>query len=545
MAPPRPAGSVVSAGNPAIGLQGRWDRTAWADTTVNSGSRIFLRFTGRRIGAMIAATARGAQFYSRVDGGPPVLHLPGTGPASAGEGAGYGPAASYGTDNSGYSLVNLTPRPLASGGVHTVEIDVKDVDGGGDRWSPPLSSAFVLTGFLLDRGARAAPLPAAAPRRMLFLGDSITEGIRAAGPQVGQAGADATEDYAWLTGRAFGADFSQVGFGAQGIFKRGDGDVPPAPATLRYNYLGSPASRSFSPQVVVVNQGTNDGRAYPARFRQAYLRYLRQIRAAWPAAWILALRPFDGKHAADIAAAVRAAAGPRIAYVSTAGWLGPDEFTDGLHPSYAGHLNAARRLETVIARLTGWGYTATPAAACQLLAAGRPGASLVAADGAERPAANVPPSMAVAATDPLSRGSAVWTHGYGGEPVLAASPAAGAAGPVAARRGWRPVRLVFGHPVRLPAAARDLFLYVSVPGWAATSYDVRLTISGRRTARSVTEAGIPAFSGFLPWARIHIAVGSWSAPLTGVTVEVRRDGPGRQSLPFLVTGIGWTSQPDG
>ena len=103
----------------------------------------------------------------------------------------------------------------------------------------------------------------------------------------------------------------------------------------------------------------------------------------------------------------------------------------------------------------------------------------------------------------------------------------------------------FGHPVRLPAAARDLFAYVSVPGWAAKSYEVRLTISGPQAGRTVTVPDIPAFSGFLPWDRVHIGLGGWHGPLTGLTVEVRRRGARRGSLPFLLDDIGWTNQPGG
>ena len=106
-------------------------------------------------------------------------------------------------------------------------------------------------------------------------------------------------------------------------------------------------------------------------------------------------------------------------------------------------------------------------------------------------------------------------------------------------------RVRFSQPIPLPSAARDLFLYVSVPDWAARSYQVRLTISGRGATRAVTAPGIPVFPGFLPWARIHIGLGGWHGPLTGLTVEVRGEGTRRGSLPFLLTGAGWTNQPDG
>ena len=162
-----------------------------------------------------------------------------------------------------------------------------------------------------------------------------------------------------MTGVAFGAGFAQVGFGAQGIVAAGAGGVPNAPAAFGLNLQGSPADASFVPQAVVVNQGTNDAATPAANFRAGYLAYLRQIRTQWPDAWIFALRPFNGTHAPDIAGAVADAADPRIAFVDTDGWLTDEtDFTDGLHPTAAGHLIAAGKLVEAISARTGW--TATP-----------------------------------------------------------------------------------------------------------------------------------------------------------------------------------------
>jgi hypothetical protein len=296
--------------------------------------------------------------------------------------------------------------------------------------------------------------------------------------------------------------------------------------------------------VVVVNQGTND-HVRSARFEPAYRRYLRQIRASWPGAWILALRPFDGMHAGDIAAAVRADADPRTRYVDTAGWLRPDEFTDGLHPSFAGHQNAAGRLEPVIAHVTGWPFTQTPAAASQLLAVGHAGTSVdvAGARAAVQTTGNRPSGASAASA--ATAGTASWARRYGGEPVLAAAPPNGSGSGTGAPAGWRKLRVEFGRPIPLPAVARDLFVYLSVPPWAAKAYDVRLTISDGRSARTAAVGGIPVFPGFLPWARVHIRLGGWHGPLTGLTVAVRGDGLPRGRLPFLLTGLGWSDQQDG
>jgi hypothetical protein len=241
------------------------------------------------------------QIYVRIDGGPRAL---------------------YWVDRPSIALASGLP-----GGVHRADIAVKDVDERANRWVPPLQSGLIVTGFRLADGAALRPVRRDRGPRIEFLGDSITQGVRAVGPQIGPRGADAMKDYAWLVGTAFHANFHQVGFGAQGILRPGGGQVPPAPAAFGLNFAGSAAPDTPAPNAVVVNQGTNDAlNGIPTTdFQPAYEGYLRRLRTAWPHAWIFALRPFGGYFAAEIAAAVRDVNDPGIVYVDTSGWLQPDE----------------------------------------------------------------------------------------------------------------------------------------------------------------------------------------------------------------------------
>jgi lysophospholipase L1-like esterase len=92
--------------------------------------------------------------------------------------------------------------------------------------------------------------------------------------------------------------------------------------------------------VVVLNLGVNDD----SLTAEVYGSYLRQVRAAYRSTKIVALSPFSGKHAIEIEAAVKAADDTNILYVDSDGWLGPDDYTDGLHPSVGGHAKAAAHL---------------------------------------------------------------------------------------------------------------------------------------------------------------------------------------------------------
>ena len=109
----------------------------------------------------------------------------------------------------------------------------------------------------------------------------------------------------------------------------------------------------WQPDMVVVNQGTNDWQAAASSdvFRPAYAKFLATIRAGYPNAKITALRPFGGGHAGDIQAEVQArqaADDKRVYYVDTTGWLGNGDYTDGTHPNEQGSQKAATALAAAI-----------------------------------------------------------------------------------------------------------------------------------------------------------------------------------------------------
>lgn len=494
-------------------FEGRWSQTTRAATTVNSGSRMFLRFTGERVQGLFdtSTITNPPRIYVRIDGGP---------------------AADYFVDR---PIIDFTPRALGSG-PHLLELDVRDVDERANRWTPPLNSGVILTGLEIGRGGSLLPPPRLPSRTMEFLGDSITQGVRAVGPQIGPTGADATKDYAWLVGKAFHTDFAQVGFGAQGIVVPGGGGVPPAPAAFPYDFAGAPIDRSFVPDVVVVNQGTNDGSVASTTFEPAYLRYLREIRARWPHALIFAMRPFDGAHAGDIRRAVRRMRDRCVSFVDTTGWLRPDELTDGLHPTVTGHEVVARHLTRIIGARTGWNSRTVVAPTTALLAVGStPGFEHTTRDN-WRSGMHV---WSVALTDTAPPEGA---PAYDGKSSLAVTSA------VAPMNEWRTVTLNTRGRLQLAASARDVFLYTSLAAQTTGLYDVRIAVQIGRVTYATTVYNIPNLAGFLPWDRIHVDIpGSRAArTVNRVTVSVRGEGtsePG--TLSFQIDDVGWTDRTDG
>ncbi|WP_238335310.1 SGNH/GDSL hydrolase family protein [Kribbella amoyensis] len=304
-------------------LEGQWGMGPGVATTVNSGSRISFGFAGT--GVQVLFDTEGLtvapHLWVRVDDGEPRLHLV------------EGPVLELSVEE----------------GRHTVEIVVKDVNEFVNRWNPPFECAVVFAGLVLDdrTSLRLGAQPGGP--RIEFYGDSITQGVRALSADPESAGADGTRSWAYLTARAFGASAHQVGFGRQGVIKPGNGEVPPGPESFGWNFAGSRAERIADPDVVVLNLGVNDDTLSVAQ----YADYVRQVRAAYPSSKIVAVSPFSGKYAEEIEAAVKVVDDPAIAYVPTTDWIGPDDCTDGLHPSVDGHAKIADRLIPALERLTG------------------------------------------------------------------------------------------------------------------------------------------------------------------------------------------------
>ncbi|MGQ4385758.1 GDSL-type esterase/lipase family protein [Streptomyces sp. SAS_270] len=308
-----------------LSYEGHWRRTPEAATTVNSGARLHFRFTGGEVHALfdVGSITVPAQIYVSVDGGPKRL---------------------YAVDRDDLDI------DAPGRGPHTVEISVKDVFSRANRWTPPLETGVVLTGLRLDKGARLLPQHRPPTRRLAFYGDSITQGVMALCEVNTSDCADGTAAYPTLVADRLGASLTQVGFGRQGVIQTGNGGVPAAGDAYGWNYAESRADSDRRADVIVVNQGTNDAASTAGDFRSAYRSYLEELRAAAPHARILALRPFNGTHAEDIAAVVDQLADQCVEFVDTTGWLSLEDgdFNGTVHPNTQGHSKVADRLSAVI-----------------------------------------------------------------------------------------------------------------------------------------------------------------------------------------------------
>jgi lysophospholipase L1-like esterase len=299
---------------------GRWDKSS--STTYRShwgGAYLSTKFTGTTVKVKLAEKTI---FTAIVDGvASPFWEASGT--------------------------INLTPTPLANG-THTLKLIIKREE-----------AELPFQGLVLDAGAstvRPDTLPL-----VEFVGDSIT---------FGQTTTDqAVSSYAWITGERLGAEHTQIAYpgitladgyhyswnnwpGMESLyFKLQQANRCPDVACA-----GNPQwdFANYTAKLVVVNLGTNDANnAVPsATFQSRYTTFLQNIRAKYPNADIFALRTFGGYYQAETQAAVNARLGAgdaKVHFVDTTGWLDSStDFTDGLHPSDAGHVKVTNRLLPIL-----------------------------------------------------------------------------------------------------------------------------------------------------------------------------------------------------
>ena len=243
----------------------------------------------------------------------------------------YGP---WITANIAATLVLTIPTDTADYATkpgHYLEVIVKSTTETQNRWTPQ-ATAVSLTGILLDAGKILTTVPAL-PLKILYYGDSITEGVRTVnGTATNDTDRnDASQGWAYRSAEILGAEAGIVGFGATGLVTAGSGGVPAI--TASYNFLYSGVSRTFAtiPDAIIINEGTNDGAAATTT---AVTTLLNGLIAATPAATkIIVLRPFNGNQAANLQAGIAACTAPaRCFYVDTTGYFTSANSFDATHP---------------------------------------------------------------------------------------------------------------------------------------------------------------------------------------------------------------------
>jgi lysophospholipase L1-like esterase len=113
-----------------------------------------------------------------------------------------------------------------------------------------------------------------------------------------------------------------------------------------------PVSDTATPDLIVVNHGTNDGKYSTEVFGEALSETLAHLREKYPDAPIVYLIPFCGVHADTIKSVTKSMENAFV--IDTAGWNVP--CTDSLHPSAEGAEKAGNLLASALTGIFGEDY---------------------------------------------------------------------------------------------------------------------------------------------------------------------------------------------
>lgn len=254
------------------------------------------------------------------------------------------PYFAWSVDGGAFVRQEITsPRIPLGGGMHVVRVVVDSIADSEDKWGG--EGGVAVRGVRAVGGTLRAVLPQ--NKKIMFFGDSITEGGRVLGTVGSAPSMSVTNAYPQYCARALGAIDLNVGYCASGIFERGSFST--CIETIDSLYEGAYCDDADLPDMIVLNHGTNDIFYGSAAFREGYAEVLLRLQQKYAGRPIVCMIPFNQKHANDIRAV--ASAFDNCYVVETEGW--PLTFTDGLHPDVNGSKVAGAALAEALTEIFG------------------------------------------------------------------------------------------------------------------------------------------------------------------------------------------------
>ena len=184
---------------------------------------------------------------------------------------------------------------------------------------------------------------------IMFMGDSITEGVRALNMSADSDGNSATHSFPWYTAAKLNSIAVNCGFAASGTV--GAGSFAPFLDTV--NRLSETRENDIpAPDVVVVNYGHNDVYFKDTDVMPRYKAALDALHAKYPDAPVFVVIPFSQTHAETIRACCEGR--DYVTVVETEGWN--PATTDGVHLSSLGANRVGVRLAAAIRQTLGDGF---------------------------------------------------------------------------------------------------------------------------------------------------------------------------------------------
>ena len=245
-------------------------------------------------------------------------------------------------------LVTSPTLPTVSLDEHIIRVVVDGVTEAENKWIG--EKGFAFKDITVDStGIVTGVLPK--NKKIMFFGDSITEGIRVLNMNADSDGNSATGAFPYIASTNLNAISYRVGFGGAGVTKGGNGGVP---SLINFidNMTKNKLAPYYEPDIIVVNIGTNDFDAATDVFKSQYTAVINRLLIKYSGTPLFIMVPFNGARKSEITDITNNKKG--VYMVDTTGW--DISTTDGLHPDAAGGIKAGTKLSDYIISTLGRNY---------------------------------------------------------------------------------------------------------------------------------------------------------------------------------------------
>lgn len=219
---------------------------------------------------------------------------------------------------------------------HVIQVVIDGINEREDKWNGEVGVAFV--GINSKEGEI---MPVQLDRKqVIFIGDSITEGIMALSDNAISDYNSATHSFPWYTAQLLDAEPYFIGYGATGIIATGSFST--CEDMLDYYSASRRITESEQPScdLIVINTGTNDFGVESTCFIEEYQKVLKKLHERYPDIDIICMIPFTQLHNEDIHRATEDYTWCHV--IETADWN--ITYSDGIHPDEDGAKLVAEKL---------------------------------------------------------------------------------------------------------------------------------------------------------------------------------------------------------
>lgn len=211
---------------------------------------------------------------------------------------------------------------------HNVTLVMDGMNEREDKWQGEIGFAF--SDIDCGQGEMNGFIPK--EKRVLFIGDSITEGCMTLGDEAVSTYNSATHSVSWYTAEALHAEPYFLGYGGSGIGESGSFNT--TAGALDYLSANRRVSAEDYPDcdLIILNVGTNDYNTDDRNFLRGYESVLDKLHEHYPNVSIVCVIPYNQTHAKQIREIV---SGHKWAYLMETEGITFDS-NDGIHPNDSG-----------------------------------------------------------------------------------------------------------------------------------------------------------------------------------------------------------------